>query len=48
LKREAWSYQRFPIIKLGRRVLVERESLENFVRGNIIEARKGQGAGGVV
>ena len=37
----AWSYQKkWPIVKLGRRVLVERESIENFVRGNIIDARK--------
>lgn len=37
----AWGYQRrFPTIKLGRRVLVEREALEKFVRGNVIEAKK--------
>jgi excisionase family DNA binding protein len=37
----AWSFQkRFPIVKLGRRVLVERECLEKFVRGNVIEARE--------
>ncbi|MGD0656650.1 MAG: helix-turn-helix domain-containing protein [Syntrophorhabdales bacterium] len=36
----AWSYQkRFPVVKLGRRVLVEREALEKFVRGNVVEAR---------
>lgn len=41
----SWSYQkRWPIVKLGRRVLVERESIEKFVRGNIIEARKAQEA----
>jgi len=26
-------------VKLGRRVLVEREALEKFVRGNVVEAR---------
>jgi excisionase family DNA binding protein len=37
----AWSFQkRFPIVKLGRRVLVERECLERFVRGNVIEAKE--------
>ncbi len=40
----AWTYQkRFPVIKLGRRVLVEREVLEKFVRDNVIE-EKAQGA----
>ena len=37
----AWGFQkRFPIVKLGRRVLVEREALERFVRGNVIEAKE--------
>lgn len=36
----AWSYQkRFPVVKLGRRVLIEREALEKFVRGNVVEAK---------
>lgn len=36
----AWSFQkRFPTIKLGRRVLVEREALERFVRAGVVEAR---------
>jgi len=37
----AWGFQkRFPVIKLGRRVLVEREALEKFVRGNVVEAKR--------
>ena len=37
----AWGFQkRFPVVKLGRRVLVEREALEQFVRGNVIEGRE--------
>ena len=36
----AWGFQkRFPVVKLGRRVLVEREALERFVRGSIREGR---------
>jgi excisionase family DNA binding protein len=37
----AWRFQkRFPVIKLGRRVLIEREALEKFVRGNVIESKE--------
>jgi excisionase family DNA binding protein len=37
----AWGYQkRFPTIKLGRRVLVERAAIERFVHESIIEARE--------
>ena len=36
----AWGFQkRFPTVKLGRRVLVEREALERFVRAGVVEAR---------
>lgn len=37
----AWGYQkRFPTIKLGRRVLAEREAIERFVRESVIEAHE--------
>jgi excisionase family DNA binding protein len=37
----SWQYQkRFPVVKLGRRVLVKREDLESFVNKNVIEARE--------
>lgn len=37
----AWTYQkRFPIVKLGRRVLVRREDIEAFVNKSVIEARE--------
>ena len=36
----AWTYQkRFPTVKLGRRVLIKREDLEQFVNSNVIEAK---------
>jgi excisionase family DNA binding protein len=36
----SWQYQkRFPIVKLGRRVLVKREDLESFVNKNVVEAK---------
>ncbi|MGD0230110.1 MAG: helix-turn-helix domain-containing protein [Syntrophorhabdales bacterium] len=36
----SWGFQkRFPVVKLGRRVLVEREALERFVRAGVVEAR---------
>jgi len=35
----SWTYQkRLPIVKLGRRVLVKREDLENFVNKSVIGA----------
>ena len=35
----AWRQQkRFPVVKLGRRVLIERESWERFVRSGLVEA----------
>jgi excisionase family DNA binding protein len=37
----AWTYQkRFPIVKLGRRVLLKREDVEAFVDENVIDAKK--------
>ena len=37
----AWAFQRrFPVIKLGRRVFVERAAMEKFVREGLVEARK--------
>jgi excisionase family DNA binding protein len=37
----AWRFQkRFPVVKLGRRVLVKREDIENFVARNTVEARE--------
>ena len=36
----AWTYQkRIPIVKLGRRVLVKREDLEEFVNKNVVDAK---------
>lgn len=41
----AWRAQRrFPVCKLGRRVLIKREDLEAFVQRGVIEARKAQEA----
>ena len=36
-----WVYQkRFPFVKLGRRVLIRREDLEEFVKRNVVEAHE--------
>jgi excisionase family DNA binding protein len=36
----SWIYQkRIPIVKLGRRVLIKREDLEEFVNKSVIEAK---------
>lgn len=36
----SWVYQkRLPFVKLGRRVLIRREDLEEFVNRNVVEAR---------
>jgi excisionase family DNA binding protein len=35
----AWRQQRrFPVVKLGRRVLIERETWEKFVRSGLVES----------
>lgn len=35
----AWIYQkRLPYVHLGRRVLLRREDIENFVKKNLVEA----------
>ena len=35
-----WGYQgRFPVIKLGRRVLIAREAIERFVKQGVVERR---------
>ena len=37
----AWIYQRrLPVVRLGRRVLIRREDLEDFIRRNRIPARE--------
>jgi excisionase family DNA binding protein len=37
----AWTYQKkFPIVKLGRRVLVRREDLEEFVNKSVVAMRE--------
>lgn len=37
----AWIYQkRIPFVRLGRRVLLRREDLENFVNKNVVEAKE--------
>ncbi len=37
----ARSYQkRFPIVKLGRRVLIRREDMERFVQRSLLEAKE--------
>lgn len=37
----SWIYQkRIPHVKLGRRVFLRREDLENFVNRNIVEAKE--------
>ncbi len=37
----AWIFQkRLPCVRLGRRVLLRREDLENFVNKNVVEARE--------
>ncbi len=39
----AWKIQkRFPIVKLGSRILVKREDVEALVNDNIISADKGE------
>ncbi len=36
----AWTYQkRIPFVRLGRRVLLRREDLEEFVNRNVVEAK---------
>lgn len=36
----AWIYQkRLPCVRLGRRVLLQREDLENLIKKNLIEAK---------
>ncbi len=36
----AWIYQkRLPFVHLGRRVLLRREDLEDFVKRNVVEAK---------
>ncbi|MGO8991200.1 MAG: helix-turn-helix domain-containing protein [bacterium] len=36
----AWTHQgKFPIVKLGRRVLIRREDLEIFVNKSVVEGR---------
>ena len=36
----AWIYaKRIPHVRLGRRVLLRKEDLENFVNKNVVEAR---------
>jgi excisionase family DNA binding protein len=38
----AWAYQRrIPIVKLGRRTLLRKEDIENFINKNVIEAKEG-------
>jgi len=38
----AWIYQgRIPFVRLGRRVLLRREDVEEFVSKNVIEAKEG-------
>ena len=38
----AWAYQRrFPVVKLGRRTLLRKEDIENFINKNVIEAKEG-------
>ena len=37
----AWTYQkRIPFVRLGRRVLLRREDLEEFVKKNVVEAKE--------
>ena len=37
----AWIYQkRIPFVRLGRRVLLRREDLEEFVSKNVVEAKE--------
>jgi excisionase family DNA binding protein len=37
----AWVFQkRIPFVRLGRRILLRREDLEEFVRRNLVEARE--------
>ncbi|MGA2466096.1 MAG: helix-turn-helix domain-containing protein [Thermodesulfobacteriota bacterium] len=36
----AWTYQkRIPFVRLGRRILLRREDLENLVKKNLIETK---------
>ena len=38
----AWIYQkRIPCVRLGRRVLLRREDLEELVNRNVVEAKQG-------
>jgi excisionase family DNA binding protein len=37
----AWTYQkRIPFVRLGRRILLRREDLEELVKRNVIEAKE--------
>ncbi len=37
----AWTYQkRIPFVRLGRRVLLRRQDLEEFVNRNVVEPRE--------
>jgi excisionase family DNA binding protein len=37
----AWTYQkRIPFVRLGRRILLRREDLEELVKKNVIEAKQ--------
>ena len=37
----AWTYQkRIPFVRLGRRILLRREDLEELVKKNVIEAKE--------
>jgi len=39
----AWVFQeRFPVVRLGRRVLLRRSDLEAFVNKNVVEAKQGK------
>jgi len=39
----AWSYQgKFPIVKLGRRVLIKRQDIEEFIQKNTIKPKDGE------
>jgi excisionase family DNA binding protein len=42
----AWIYQkRLPLVRLGRRVLLRRQDVEEFVNKNLIEAYEGKQRG---
>ncbi len=37
----AWTYQkRIPFVRLGRRILLRREDLEELVKKNVVEAKE--------